>query len=343
MRHPWANVALLVLVAVQVATGFAGLLGSGDGFRVAFWVHAVGAYAIFVVLFAKAVLVSDEVRRRPGLHGGRTLLLAAGVLLAATLVTGMVWIAGGNVRVLSVSLINLHAYLALALSAILVWHVLDRRWIVRVPRAADRGAFLRLAGVAAAGLAVWQAERWTQRLLGLPGSRRRWTGSYETASHSGGFPSVSWLDDDPDPVDAAAWRLRVEGAVERPLDLSHEQVLALAGETREALIDCTGGWYSRQRWTGVPLARLLEMAGAREAADSVRVEGVTGYARRFSVSHARGLLLATAVAGAPLSHGHGFPARLVVPSRRGFDWVKWVVRIEVSESSHLLQPPLPLT
>jgi DMSO/TMAO reductase YedYZ molybdopterin-dependent catalytic subunit len=73
------------------------------------------------------------------------------------------------------------------------------------------------------------------------------------------------------------------------------------------------------------------------------VESVTGYTRRFSVDHARHLLLATRVAGGPLSHGHGFPVRLVVPDRRGFEWVKWVVRIRVLRGSYLLQPPLPLT
>ena len=69
---------------------------------------------------------------------------------------------------------------------------------------------------------------------------------------------------------------------------------------------------------------------------------VTGYDRRFALDVADGLLLATAVAGAPLTHAHGAPARLVAPGRRGFEWVKWVTRIEVLESSHRWQPPLPL-
>jgi DMSO/TMAO reductase YedYZ molybdopterin-dependent catalytic subunit len=35
------------------------------------------------------------------------------------------------------------------------------------------------------------------------------------------------------------------------------------------------------------------------------------------------------VGGEPLTHEHGAPARLVALGRRGFEWVKWVVRIEV--------------
>ena len=61
----------------------------------------------------------------------------------------------------------------------------------------------------------------------------------------------------------------------------------------------------------------------------MRVISHTGYRWSFGLDHARGLLLATHVGDEPLSHGHGAPARLVVPGRRGFQWVKWVTRIEV--------------
>jgi DMSO/TMAO reductase YedYZ molybdopterin-dependent catalytic subunit len=72
------------------------------------------------------------------------------------------------------------------------------------------------------------------------------------------------------------------------------------------------------------------------------VRSATGYARRFPLGDAPHLLLATRVGGAPLSAGHGFPARLVAPGRRGFWWVKWVDAIEVDDVAWWWQPPLPL-
>ena len=109
-----------------------------------------------------------------------------------------------------------------------------------------------------------------------------------------------------------------------------------------ATIDCTGGWYSTQEWHGTPVAELLKLAAPSEHAASVTVRSVTGYYRRFSMSEARTYLLATGVGGSDLTHGHGFPARLVAPGKRGFEWVKWVEAIEVDETPKWLQPPLPL-
>lgn len=343
MRFPWANLALLGLLLLQLATGLAGLLATGDPFPVLFWIHAVGAYAIVVVLFAKALVVADVLRRRPGWSAERVQLAVLAGLLVSVLVSGLVWISAGPRVLAGLSLINLHAFLAIALVALLVGHVVDRRWIARVPASHDRRAFLRAAGALLVGVVAWRLERPLQRLLDLPGARRRFTGSYEQGSFSPYFPEVSWINDDPDPLDAGSWKLVVEGAVERRLELRYDDLGRLPRETHEAVIDCTGGWYAHQRWHGVSLAAVLDAAGVEAGAHSVSVESVTGYARRFSVSHARNLLLATHVAGEPLAHGHGFPIRLVVPERRGFDWVKWIVRIRVLRGSYLLQPPLPLT
>jgi hypothetical protein len=344
LAYPWANLALLLFVALELASGLAGLLGQSAPFRAVSWLHAVGAYAIVALLLFKGTLVLHVLRRRPGLTQERVVLGLLVALLLTTLVTGLIWITAGRaLYVAGTSVVNLHAYLAIGLCGLLAWHAVDRRWIVRVPAARDRAAFLRLAGVAVAGLLLWQAERTAQALTGAPGSRRRFTGSYEQGSFGGRFPATSWYDDDPEPIDMHSWTLVVDGEVERRLELSLAGLRELPSGRVVATIDCTGGWCSTQEWDGVPLAALLGAASPHEGARAVEVVSATGYARRFSLADASRLLLATHVAGAPLSHGHGFPARLVVPDQRGFDWVKWVARIRVVDSSHLWQSPLPLT
>ncbi len=144
------------------------------------------------------------------------------------------------------------------------------------------------------------------------------------------------------------WRLRVEGAVERRLSLSYDELVALAQGEAVAALDCTGGWYSVQRWRGVSVGDLLARAGVQPTAASVTFEAVSGYRRRFPLAEAAAALLALGTAdesGAAyrsLSHGHGAPVRLVLPGRRGMEWVKWVTVIRVNEGGALWQSPLPL-
>ena len=85
------------------------------------------------------------------------------------------------------------------------------------------------------------------------------------------------------------------------------------------------------------VGRLIDEAGLTLDAEGahVRVVSHTGYRWGFALADAGDLLLATHVGGEPLSHGHGAPCRLVVPGHRGFQWVKWVTRIEVRADADL--------
>jgi DMSO/TMAO reductase YedYZ molybdopterin-dependent catalytic subunit len=59
------------------------------------------------------------------------------------------------------------------------------------------------------------------------------------------------------------------------------------------------------------------------------VTSVTGWGTALALEEAPRALLATGVAGQALPAGNGAPCRLVVPDRRGLDWVKWVSEIRV--------------
>jgi DMSO/TMAO reductase YedYZ molybdopterin-dependent catalytic subunit len=192
-------------------------------------------------------------------------------------------------------------------------------------------------GVAATG--GYLATTAVVSLAGLPGNSRRFSGSYPLGSFDPErMPAMSWLDDPIPAVDADRWRLAV-------VDRAGRYYLTLADLSRfevrlGATLDCTSGWYARQEWTGAPVSAVLREVGD---ARSLYVHSVTGYWIRLPVRDLDRLLLATGVAGAPLSAGHGFPVRLVAPGRRGFWWVKWVDRIELQSTPWWWQPPFPLT
>src|SRR5256884_1452220 len=91
-------------------------------------------------------------------------------------------------------------------------------------------------------------------------------------------------------LDRAAYRLRIDGAVQHPFTLSHEELRSMPCETRVATLECAGnsrvflvpqvqgaqwelGAVGNAEWTGVPLRALLERAGIEDAACEVVLEG----------------------------------------------------------------------
>ena len=339
MRYPWANSLLLLFLGAELLSGFFGLITGAEDRAIYIQSHRVAGYGIVAVLVWKAVNVLWS-WKRPRAGPVRTASLLLTALLVATLALGIAWSFAGPYRWWIFSGVSWHIYTGAAIVPLLIWHSwhLARRapigfWV-------ERRQFLRVAGLAAAGFIGWQLTEGVIRAADLSGQLRRFTGSYEAGSFTGNdFPRVSWLDDAPGRIDAAVWTLEVHGDAVRRLTLTGGD-LANDGQVT-ATLDCTGGWHSTQEWRGTPLADILDVAGPSESARSVAVRSITGYYRRFSLSDARGFLLATHVGDEPLSHGHGAPLRLVAPGRRGFEWVKWVTEIEISGAPGWWQLPLP--
>ncbi len=165
-------------------------------------------------------------------------------------------------------------------------------------------------------------------------------------------------------IDADAWRLCVDGAVERELSLSLTTLreafrereltatLQCAGNRRAGLIavrDIHGeapwgpGATGTATWIGVRLADVLALAGPLGEAAHVGFEGAdlceeAQPTQRFggSIPLDKALrpevLLAWAMNGEPLPPVHGAPLRVIVPGYIGARSVKWLERIEVRSS-----------
>ena len=161
--------------------------------------------------------------------------------------------------------------------------------------------------------------------------------------------------DIPAAVDPAAWRLRVDGRVERELALSLDELRRRPRVTLLVTLECAGNGRARlspravsqpwlveaigtAEWTGTPLGPLLDEAGlAGEVVEVVFTgldRGVEGgveqrYQRALPLEEARRdeVLLVYEVNGQPLPPQHGFPLRLLVPGWYGMASVKWLERI----------------
>jgi DMSO/TMAO reductase YedYZ molybdopterin-dependent catalytic subunit len=131
------------------------------------------------------------------------------------------------------------------------------------------------------------------------------------------------------------YRLVVEGAIGRRLELSLADLQSLEQHEATLPIACVEGWSASARWRGVRVRDLLTMAQARER-PIVAVESLqaTGLYRRSELNAGQradpDTLLALELNGEPLHIDHGYPVRLIGPNRPGVLQTKWVTRLVVA-------------
>jgi DMSO/TMAO reductase YedYZ molybdopterin-dependent catalytic subunit len=138
-------------------------------------------------------------------------------------------------------------------------------------------------------------------------------------------------------VDAQGWSLGVGGMVDHPLKLSLTDLRALPGVSEFVTMECIsndvgGGLMSTGSFTGVKLADLLDIAGAKAEGTWVAFTARDGYTESLSVSLVRAspeIIVAYELDGAPLPVSHGFPARMVIPGLYGMKGPKWLDRIDL--------------
>lgn len=322
--------SLAFLVALLSTTGVLGLVSGEPGARWVFLLHGAGGAMIALVVFCKLRRVWRRLVRWR-IWDRRTIWGAgATVTVGGTIASGLVWSSGGNLYLGGFNLLNWHILMGIVLTAAVVLHSSGRAKPLRDRDLLQRRQALQLTGFAGLSALLWMAQRPLASRAGWRGAGRRWTGSYEQNSFAGNmFPTSSWVADAPRPLARASYRLRVGGLVAHPHELDLTQLEA--GDRLEATLDCTGGFYSTQHWQGLSLERLLDRAAPFAAASYVDVVSHTGYRWSFPMSAARSFLLATHVGGEALSHAHGGPVRLVAPGRRGFQWIKWIVEIRITD------------
>jgi Oxidoreductase molybdopterin binding domain len=335
MPRRLTNLLLYLLVVAEVATGILGWLLPEARAAALHDLHRAFGAALLLLLVWKQVIVRASIRRRLQRRprdGSILIGSLTGLALLGTLGLGLAWTLGlvSFDTFWGYSPLNLHVFLALGLLPFLLWHLLRRR--ERGSLSADltaRRSALQLVGLSIGAAFSWQLLERAAEAWAASGSRRR-TGSKHAGSFSANdYPITIWQFDAIPSLDAETWRLRIMGRVARLGSVSYADLLAFGRRRLTTILDCTGGWWSEQVWHGVSVGDVLDASGVEDSARTVEVVSVTGHRWAFPLDELRGALLATHVGGEPLTPGHGYPVRLVAPGRRGFQWIKWVDRLEV--------------
>jgi DMSO/TMAO reductase YedYZ molybdopterin-dependent catalytic subunit len=135
----------------------------------------------------------------------------------------------------------------------------------------------------------------------------------------------------PEP-DLGTWDLTISGEVERPLTLTWEQLLELPSREITVDIHCVTRW-SRfdTRFRGVHWNELAKLVAPKPSARFVVAQAEQGFRANVPLPALEDdeALIAYEADGEPLTPEHGWPARLVVPSRYFWKSAKWLRGLEL--------------
>ncbi|MGO8874891.1 MAG: molybdopterin-dependent oxidoreductase [Acidimicrobiales bacterium] len=131
----------------------------------------------------------------------------------------------------------------------------------------------------------------------------------------------------------ATYRLRVDGMVEHPLDLSLGDLRAMKRTQLVHYFQCVTGWRVPDvHWGGVRLSEVLAHAGVKPGATALRFFSGDGvYTESLTMSQAQlpDVLVADEMIGDDVTPEHGGPVRLYVAPMYGYKSIKWLDRIQV--------------
>ena len=132
-------------------------------------------------------------------------------------------------------------------------------------------------------------------------------------------------------VSLDTWKFRVFGLVEQEVKLTWDQFTKLTWTTVTADFHCVTQWSSLDNtWEGVTFPELMALAQPKPEAKFVMAHCFGGYTTNLPLEVAmEDGLLAHKQDGEPLGEGHGWPLRLILPSRYGWKSAKWLNGIEL--------------
>jgi DMSO/TMAO reductase YedYZ molybdopterin-dependent catalytic subunit len=133
-------------------------------------------------------------------------------------------------------------------------------------------------------------------------------------------------------TDLATWDFRVLGEVETPITLSWDELRALPSKEIQLDIHCVTRW-SRfdARFRGVHWSELAKLVGPKPSGRYVVAHAEQGFTANVPLRALEDeqALIAYEADGEPLTPDHGWPLRLVIPSKYFWKSAKWLRGIEL--------------
>ena len=137
------------------------------------------------------------------------------------------------------------------------------------------------------------------------------------------------------------YRLEIGGLVDKPRSFSLADLRSMPSRTQITRHDCVEGWSCIAKWTGTPVAAVLDQVGVKNSAKYLLIEcfdtiekslsGSIKYYESIGLVDARHpqTILAWGMNGADLPIANGAPVRMRVERQLGYKQAKYIRKITI--------------
>ena len=215
---------------------------------------------------------------------------------------------------------------------------LDRRAFVRLGVAGGAASLVAACGWdGGTALRPWlldisRLNDWVgEKILFAP---KRLARTYTAAERSAMLPGYFISNSLPTLATPSAWRLRVDGLVRQPLDLSLDDLMGMPRVTYTVKHHCVEGWSAIATWHGVPVSAVVRRCQPLDAARYIRfVSFDSDYSNGWDMASALHpqTILAYGMNDHPLPPAHGAPLRLYAPTKLGYKMTKYLVSLTFTD------------
>ena len=136
-------------------------------------------------------------------------------------------------------------------------------------------------------------------------------------------------------VPVEGYSLKIKGLVNQEVAISYDDVLEMETVEKLIILHCVEGWNATVLWKGVRIKSLIDLAIAKNSANTVIFRCYDGYTTSMPLSTIleRDMILAYSSNGVPLPPSLGFPFIVVAEDKLGYKWARWVTEIELSDNN----------
>lgn len=136
-------------------------------------------------------------------------------------------------------------------------------------------------------------------------------------------------------VPIEGYLLKIKGLVNQEVAISYDDVLEMESVEKLIVLHCVEGWNATVLWKGVRIKSLIDLAIAKNSANTVIFRCYDGYTTSMPLSTIleRDMILAYSSNGVELPPSLGFPFIVVAEDKLGYKWARWVTEIELSDNN----------